>query len=123
MNKWRWLSRRPWVMALLLLVLVTGPPAFVLWQFNERQQAVIQCFTDAFDKLVARSEAIEGPARERTTALEDIFRALRPSGPGQPPNREAGQEAYQRFLETSDRLRDAQDKNPIPPRPKVTCNS
>lgn len=126
----RWLTQRPWLLALIVVTVVAGLGAVGVTILLNRTSATVEenksqseCLEDIVDVLVTRSKNVSSINREWTEKVNEILRVAILRNRGDQQYTEAQlQDLADSYLDVSKRLEEALRTNPIPPeQPALRC--
>lgn len=117
----RWFGRHPFLMSALLILVIAGPGFLRVEQISNRQIELGECVRQTVNQIVARTDALSGPTRDRANALDALILTFRPQINGQPPDRAAIDKAFREYFAASDKYRETLRTHPIPDAPKFNC--
>jgi hypothetical protein len=107
----KWLRKRPWVLALLLVVMITLP-AFI------RVETLIDCINDWSSESTARGNILREANNKKADALDAVMRAAI----SQPPDRDLLVLKLNEYVARSDEYNAALRDNPVPETPELRCD-
>lgn len=112
---WEKLLDRPWLLALILVVVLVIPGFLRVQQIANKTDDVVACINDWADRTAIRSSALAAANADKNTALDALLRAAA-----------AGDVAALRtdlttYVTASDRFNAVVKANPVPQSPKLTC--
>lgn len=114
-RRWIALRDRPWLLALILVVVLVIPGFLRVQQISTKTDRVVACISDWADRTAVRSAALSQANADKNTALDTLLRA---AATGDVTALRADLTAY---VVASDKFNAVVKANPVPQSPKLTC--
>lgn len=112
-----WLSKRPWLLSLIIVTVVVVPGYIRGEQIDAKTDRTVACVQEWADQVTERTQALSELANARTNALDELLRVVYFS----PGDEGLAFQRLAEYVRVSNEYRQAVQKSPVPPSPQLSC--